>query len=474
MSDLATRPRARRAAGGLLAVLVAASGLVTTHLTARPASATDCVTYYCATLTVAVTGDGSTHVVDDQGEIDCYYNGNGSYFGACHVQYYWIGELSPTLPVTITSQAQPNSWVCTYYGTYVCSGVGGSRTFSVTLSRNDAAYRESEAHLGQAVTATIDAGGDGDGRVTSSPAGVDCVVTGGVASGTCQATWYFKDSLPITMTATPAKANEVCWPGSPATQCGAVGVAHSDSLTYIASASNAWIYWFQHGHPILTVSRTGSGSVVSSPAGISCPGTCSSYFPANSNVTLNAAAAAGYVFAGWTGACAAYGPTCNLSLGTTDVSTQAMFTLPASPQPSASAAATPRPTLPGPTPSLRPGLTPAPTAVSQPSQPPASGAEETEASSATSTSPAPPSGVGSADGSGASPEGPPGSPSGHPDGGAAVSPAASGPDATPLVVVGVLLLALVLVLGAGAGFLAGRGRARRQSEAIDTRGTTEQ
>jgi hypothetical protein len=118
---------------GSMALMVAfALGL--SHMTAPEAAATDCVTYYCATLTVAVTGDGYTRVVDDQGEIDCYYSGSGPATGACHIQYYWIGQLSSTLTVTITSTAQPNSWVCTYYGTYICSGIGGSRTFSVTRS----------------------------------------------------------------------------------------------------------------------------------------------------------------------------------------------------------------------------------------------------------------------------------------------------------------------------------------------------
>ena len=59
----------------------------------------------------------------------------------------------------------------------------------------------------------------------------------------------------------------------------------------------------------LTVGRsgTGSGTVSSSPAGISCGSTCSADFAAGSSVTLTAAAATGSTFAGWSGACTGTG-----------------------------------------------------------------------------------------------------------------------------------------------------------------------
>jgi hypothetical protein len=46
---------------------------------------------------------------------------------------------------------------------------------------------------------------------------------------------------------------------------------------------------------------TGSGTVTSSPAGISCGPTCAASFPGGSAVTLTAASATGSVFAGWSG-----------------------------------------------------------------------------------------------------------------------------------------------------------------------------
>ena len=50
-------------------------------------------------------------------------------------------------------------------------------------------------------------------------------------------------------------------------------------------------------------SGTGSGVVTSTPAGISCGQTCSSSFTQGSQVTLNAVADPGSVFAGWNGPC---------------------------------------------------------------------------------------------------------------------------------------------------------------------------
>jgi hypothetical protein len=53
----------------------------------------------------------------------------------------------------------------------------------------------------------------------------------------------------------------------------------------------------------VNVAGTGTGTVSSTPAGISCPGTCSASFAGGTSVTLTASAAAGSTFAGWSGAC---------------------------------------------------------------------------------------------------------------------------------------------------------------------------
>ena len=57
----------------------------------------------------------------------------------------------------------------------------------------------------------------------------------------------------------------------------------------------------------VTLAGTGSGSVSSSPSGISCPTTCSANYNSGTPVTLTAAAGTGSTFAGWSGACTGTG-----------------------------------------------------------------------------------------------------------------------------------------------------------------------
>jgi hypothetical protein len=60
-------------------------------------------------------------------------------------------------------------------------------------------------------------------------------------------------------------------------------------------------------HVTVAKAGTGSGTVTSSPAGISCGATCSATYEIGSSVTLSPAAATGSTFAGWSGACSGTG-----------------------------------------------------------------------------------------------------------------------------------------------------------------------
>ena len=63
----------------------------------------------------------------------------------------------------------------------------------------------------------------------------------------------------------------------------------------------------------LTVTRSGSGTVASTPAGINCGSDCSEVYPAGTAVSLTATPATGYAFSAWSGACTGAG-TCSLSM----------------------------------------------------------------------------------------------------------------------------------------------------------------
>jgi len=83
----------------------------------------------------------------------------------------------------------------------------------------------------------------------------------------------------------------------------------------------------------LTVSKTGTGSgtVTSAPAGVSCGATCTGKFAEGAEVTLSATPASGSNFAGWSGAgCSGTGP-CVVTIGSAAAGVTATFTASSSP-----------------------------------------------------------------------------------------------------------------------------------------------
>jgi hypothetical protein len=158
---------------------------------------------------------------------------------------------------------------------------------------------------------TVTGGGTGSGTVTSQPGlapAINCTITNGVASGTCQQK-YPLNTL-VSLTATPTGGSTFNgWSGS----CTTTPCNLTLSQTRAATAA------FTAPAPqTLTVSGagTGSGTVTTSlitPA-INCTitnggasGTCSQSYPFNTSVTLTAAATGGGTFAGWSGACTGTG-----------------------------------------------------------------------------------------------------------------------------------------------------------------------
>src|SRR5438046_4803561 len=58
----------------------------------------------------------------------------------------------------------------------------------------------------------------------------------------------------------------------------------------------------------VTLAGGGGGTVMSSPAGITCGATCTAAFSRGAVVTLTATPLTGAMFAGWSGACTGTGP----------------------------------------------------------------------------------------------------------------------------------------------------------------------
>lgn len=154
--------------------------------------------------------------------------------------------------------------------------------------------------------------GTGGGTVTSSPVGINCPGT-----GTCSAS--FTNPTTVTLTATP-NANSVftSWSGAGCSGTGtcAITLTSNQAVTATFTAVSANV----------TVTVVGTGTVTSSPAGISCPGTCTGTFAIGAQVTLTATPGTNFLFSGWSGACTGTS-TCLLTVNS-DLAVTASFVEP--------------------------------------------------------------------------------------------------------------------------------------------------
>src|SRR5579863_2821004 len=177
------------------------------------------------------------------------------------------------------------------------AGVAGTISGTLTFSTNDAAnptlsYALSgvAVNTGFTLTVAFAPGESGSGSVSSSPAGIVCPGT------TCSASFGSGDVVVLSAIPVPGSVF-TGWTG-PCTstavlEC-SVTMSSAESVTATFSSP-----------PTVTVSIAanglGTGTVTSSPAGISCPGTCTAAFTAGTSLTLTATPAAGSVFKGWMG-----------------------------------------------------------------------------------------------------------------------------------------------------------------------------
>lgn len=129
--------------------------------------------------------------------------------------------------------------------------------------------------------------GLGSGRITSSPAGIDC-------GAVCEAVFPPTGTIEL-----------IPEPFGTSVFGGFSGDVDCVDATLSTDADKLCFARFDASSvpAILTVELAGDGSgqVVSSPAGISCPGTCVAGFPIPTRVELSAVADDGSIFVGWSG-----------------------------------------------------------------------------------------------------------------------------------------------------------------------------
>ncbi|MEM6861768.1 MAG: hypothetical protein AAF627_13610, partial [Myxococcota bacterium] len=155
--------------------------------------------------------------------------------------------------------------------------VGGA-TVAVTASFDQSAFPLS-----------VDFVGDGEGRVVSEPAGLDCTAD-------CTTTFERDSQVRLLATAEPGTVFEG-WGGA----CSGMNCVLTMDEAQTVRAR------FEVPRARLTVNRSGAGSVRSTPAGIDCGSDCSFDFSLGTTVELTAQPAPENEFVSWSGDCGGSG-----------------------------------------------------------------------------------------------------------------------------------------------------------------------
>ena len=144
-------------------------------------------------------------------------------------------------------------------------------------------------------TLVVNKDGQGTGRISSTPEGIDC-------GRTC--VQEFDAGTRVTLTAEPAPGSLFArWQDCPSAKGDACTLELNEDTTVIAVFST-------QGFP-LTVKKNGSGTgyVRSAPQGIDCGDTCTYTFSQGTPVTLTATPSSNAIFVGWEGPnCSGTGP----------------------------------------------------------------------------------------------------------------------------------------------------------------------
>lgn len=155
-------------------------------------------------------------------------------------------------------------------------------------------------------TATVTAGatGNGSGTVASNTGGIGYSYPG-ISSATSSA---INLGTAVTLTATAGTGSTVSWTTCTGTAAGNGTTSATCSYSSLDGNKTAQATFTLNTYALnVTKAGTGSGSVSSAPAGISCGVDCSENYNHGTTATLTATAASGSFFSGWSGACSGTG-----------------------------------------------------------------------------------------------------------------------------------------------------------------------
>lgn len=178
----------------------------------------------------------------------------------------------------------------------VAANTGSARQGTLSVSFGSSGTLSGPVtQLGPLETLTV--GVTGSGHVTSSPSGISC-------PSTCAVAYSYGTTVTLTASASTGYTFSG-WSGA----CSGTGTCKVTLYSPMNVTAT-----FTAIPETLTVTLSGSGTVTSSPSGISCPGICATSFSYGTVVYLTAAPSSGYAFTGWSGACSGTAETCNVTM----------------------------------------------------------------------------------------------------------------------------------------------------------------
>jgi hypothetical protein len=249
-------------------------------------------------LNVSGAGGGAGLVSASIGGLSCSLTPTAR-SGSCLAQY--SAGTVVVLTATPVAGSEFDGW---------SGACGGTSTCQLTLT----ATANVQATFGAAPQrVTVTGAGSGTGVVTSTPVGIACTSTTGTVAGSCDAPFAGGNAVVLTALANSASVF-TGWGGD------CTGIL--PSCTVMASASRSVQARFVAMRTVsVTGAGAGSGSIASSPPGISCAitaavagGDCGASYVDGTALTLTATPAAGSSFSGWSGACAGVAPACTVTV----------------------------------------------------------------------------------------------------------------------------------------------------------------
>ena len=232
-------------------------------------------------LIISKTGTGSGTVTSSPEGISC---------GIDCSQSFPYGSL-----VTLTATANTGS-IFTSWSGGGCTGVGTCQVAIDNTKSVVASFEKLNFNL------TVTKTGAGTGTVTSNPSGISC-------GSDCSEEYPY--STIVTLTASADTGSIFTgWTGGGCSGTGTCQVTMSSVKSVNASFSPAHTLFIDKSGP-------GTGTIISSPPGISCGSVCnntSAFFTENSVVTLTASADTGSIFTGWSGGGCSGTGTCQVTM----------------------------------------------------------------------------------------------------------------------------------------------------------------